>query len=60
VLVRHNERTQERSKQRAYNITYIHGPVTRAHRTAEICTVFPIEAVFKIKMFEETDSAGGL
>jgi adenine-specific DNA-methyltransferase len=56
-MMRHRESTRERTEHRDYHIIYINGPVTLPQPTAEIRTVYPIEETFKIKMFEDTDSA---
>jgi adenine-specific DNA-methyltransferase len=56
-MTRHRESTRERTEHRDYHIIYINGPVTLPQPTAEIRTVYPIEETFKIKMFEDTDSA---
>ncbi|KAA0213560.1 MAG: site-specific DNA-methyltransferase [Leptolyngbya sp. PLA3] len=56
-MARHRESTRERTEHRDYHLIYINGPVTLPQPTAEIRTVFPIEETFKIKMFEDTDSA---
>jgi adenine-specific DNA-methyltransferase len=58
-MARHRETTRERTEHRDYHIIYINGPVTLPQPTAEIRTVFPTEETFKIKMFEDTDSASG-
>ena len=56
-MARHRESTRERTEHRDYHLIYINGSVTLPQPTAEIRTVFPIEETFKIKMFEDTDSA---
>lgn len=56
-MARHRETTRERTEHRDYHLIYINGPVTLPQPTAEIRTVFPTEETFKIKMFEDTDSA---
>jgi len=56
-MARHREDTRQRTQHRDYHLIYINGPVTLPQPTAEIRTVFPIEETFKIKMFEDTDSA---
>jgi len=56
-MARHRETTRERTEHRDYHMIYINGPVTLPQPTAEIRTVFPTEETFKIKMFEDTDSA---
>jgi adenine-specific DNA-methyltransferase len=56
-MARHRESTRERTEHRDYHLIYINGPVTLPQPTAEIRTVFPTEETFKIKMFEDTDSA---
>ncbi|MCE2968095.1 MAG: site-specific DNA-methyltransferase [Phycisphaerales bacterium] len=56
-MARHRESTRERMEHRDYHLIYINGPVTLPQPTAEIRTVCPTEETFKIKMFEDTDSA---
>lgn len=56
-MARHRETTRERTEHRDYHLIYINGPVTLPQPTAEIRTVFPTEETFKIKMFEDTESA---
>ncbi|HMN95474.1 MAG TPA: site-specific DNA-methyltransferase [Phycisphaerales bacterium] len=56
-MARHRESTRERTEHRDYHLIYINGPVTLPQPTAEIRTVYPTEETFKIKMFEDTDSA---
>ncbi len=56
-MARHRETTRERTEHRDYHLIYINGPVTLPQPTAEIRTVFPTEEAFKVKMFEDTDSA---
>ncbi len=56
-MARHRESTRERTEHRDYHLIYINGPVTLPQPTAEIRTVSPTEETFKLKMFEDTDSA---
>jgi len=56
-MARHRESTRERTEHRDYHLIYINGPVTLPQPTAEIRTVYPTEETFKLKMFEDTDSA---
>ncbi len=56
-MARHRESTRERTEHRDYHLIYINGPVTLPQPTAEIRTVYPTEETFKIKMFEDTESA---
>lgn len=56
-MARHRESTRERTEHRDYHLIYINGPVTLPQPTAEIRTVYPTEETFKIKMFEDADSA---